>query len=105
MSNQGTGFQKKDSKGDSGEISKADMDKCHYVMNQLEKILAADQRDKEAQAKKSLQEMELYKRQPKEHIQENIQKTKKMLKDLDGKEAAASSRPTLLQIPPLVSQL
>ena len=74
-------------------------------MNQLEKILAADQRDKEAQAKKSLQEMELYKRQLKENMKEKIKKTKKMLKDLDGKEADASSRLTLLQNQQLVAEL
>jgi len=97
------GAGRKESK--EAEISKADMEKVQYVMKQLQGILAADQKEKEMQAKKTLQEMEMFKSRLKDTMKSTLKTTKGKLIKQNERNMKASSRLAFLQNKQLVTEL
>lgn len=87
------------------DISKSDIDKCQYVMRQLEGILEADKRRKEAENSKLMQEVEAYKVQLKDSMKSKFKKAKAVLKDISDKETDVTTRLALLQNKQLLAEL
>ena len=84
---------------------KKDVDKCNYVIKQLESILDADKREREREARRNLQQIELNKKKLKDLMKSKIKKTKDMLKELNEKEMDASAKLSLLQNKQLIAEL
>eukprot|EP00826_Nyctotherus_ovalis_P045269 TRINITY_DN498_c0_g5_i1.p1 TRINITY_DN498_c0_g5~~TRINITY_DN498_c0_g5_i1.p1 ORF type:complete len:265 (+),score=128.45 TRINITY_DN498_c0_g5_i1:289-1083(+) len=96
---------KKESQETVESLSSAEIKKLQYIMSQLKTFFATNKKEKEMEAKKAQQEMEMYKSELKDTMKSRTRTIKKKLTELNERDVKVSFRLAFIQNKQLVSEL